>query len=91
MTTNAVHALPGEVLFHVEVMRQEMKTIKTAPQEEVAAAIEKMEEEINLLFEKARRLPRKGLPKRASTNFGEVGTETVRSTESWTNRSVIQE
>jgi hypothetical protein len=53
MTTNAVHALPGEVLFHVEVMRQEMKTIKTAPQEEVAAAIEKMEEEINLLFEKA--------------------------------------
>jgi len=53
MTTNAVYALPGEVLFHVEVMRQEMKTIKTAPREEVAAAIEKMEEEINLLFEKA--------------------------------------
>jgi hypothetical protein len=53
MTTNAVHAPPGEVLFHVEVMRQEMKTIKTAPQEQVAAAIEKMEEEINLLFEKA--------------------------------------
>jgi hypothetical protein len=55
MTTNAVHALPGEVLFHVEVMRQEMKTIKTAPQEEVAAAIEKMEEEINVLFQKASR------------------------------------
>jgi len=34
-------------------MRQEMKTVKTAPHEEVAAAIEKMEEEINLLFEKA--------------------------------------
>jgi hypothetical protein len=43
MTTNAVHALPGEVLFHVEVMRQEMKTIKTAP----------LEEEMSLLFEKA--------------------------------------
>jgi hypothetical protein len=41
MTTNAVHALPGEVLFHVEVMRQEMKTVKTAPHEEVAGAIEK--------------------------------------------------
>jgi len=53
MTTNAVHALPGEVLFHVEVMRQEMTTIKTAPHEEVAAAIEKMEEEISLLSEKA--------------------------------------
>jgi hypothetical protein len=53
ITTNAVHALPGEVLFHVEVMRQEMKTIKTAAPEEIAAAIEKMEEEINLLFEKA--------------------------------------
>jgi hypothetical protein len=53
MTTNAVHALPGEVLFHVEVMRQEMKTIKAAPLEEVAAAIEKMEEEMSLLFEKA--------------------------------------
>jgi hypothetical protein len=49
----AVHALPGEVLFHVEVMRQEMETIKTASLEEVAAAIEKMEEEINLLFDKA--------------------------------------
>jgi hypothetical protein len=34
-------------------MRQEMKTIKTAPLEEVAAAIEKMEEEMSLLFEKA--------------------------------------
>jgi hypothetical protein len=55
MTTKAVHALPGEVLFHVEVIRQEMKTIKTAAREEVAAAIEKMEEEINLLFEKAGR------------------------------------
>jgi sugar-specific transcriptional regulator TrmB len=53
MTTKAVHALPGEVLFHVEVMRQEMKTIKTAPPKEVTAAIEKMEEEINHLFEKA--------------------------------------
>jgi hypothetical protein len=55
MTTNAIHVLPGEVLFHVEVMRQEMKTIKTAPHEEAAAVIEKMEEEINLLFEKASR------------------------------------
>jgi hypothetical protein len=72
MTTNAVHALPGEVLFHVEVMRQEMKTVKTAPHEEVAAAIEKMEEEINLLFEKQARLPRKWQRKRASTNFGEA-------------------
>jgi hypothetical protein len=36
-------------------MRQEMKTIKTAPPKEVAAAIEKTEEEINLLFEKASR------------------------------------
>jgi hypothetical protein len=53
MTTNAVRALPSKVLFHVEVMRQEMKTVKTAPHDEVAAAIEKMEEEINLLFEKA--------------------------------------
>jgi hypothetical protein len=53
MTTNAVCALPGEVLFHAEMMRQEMKTIKAAPHEESAAAIEKMEEEINLLFEKA--------------------------------------
>ena len=53
MTTNAVHALPGEVLFHVEVMRQEIKTIKTAPPKEIAAAIKKMEEEINVLFEKA--------------------------------------
>jgi hypothetical protein len=51
MTTNAIHALPGEVQFHVEVMRQEMKAIKTSPREEGAAAIEKMEEEINLLFE----------------------------------------
>jgi hypothetical protein len=49
MTTNAVHALPGEILFQVEVMRQELKTIKTAPQEQVAAAIEKMEEEINFV------------------------------------------
>jgi hypothetical protein len=53
MTTNAAHALPGEALFHVEVMRQEMKTIKTPAPKEIAAAIEKMEEEINLLFEKA--------------------------------------
>ena len=30
-----------------------METIKTASLEEVAAAIEKMEEEINLLFDKA--------------------------------------
>jgi hypothetical protein len=51
MTT--LHVLPGEVLFHVEVMRQEMKTIKAGPNGEVAAAIEKMEEEINLLFQKA--------------------------------------
>jgi hypothetical protein len=50
MTT--LHVLPGEVLFHVEVMRQEMKTIKAGPHEEVAA-IAKMEEEINLLFQKA--------------------------------------
>jgi hypothetical protein len=63
MTTNAVHALPGEVLFHVDVMRQEMKTIKTAPHEEVAAAIEKMEEEINLLFEKASKAAQKCLRK----------------------------
>jgi hypothetical protein len=53
MTTNAVHALPGEVLFHVEVIPQEIKAIKTAPPKEVAAAIEKIEEEINPLFEKA--------------------------------------
>jgi hypothetical protein len=53
MTTNAVRELPDQVLFHVEVMRQEIKTIKTAPLKEVAAAVEKMEEEINLLFEKA--------------------------------------
>jgi hypothetical protein len=53
MTTDAVYALPGEVLFDVEVMRQEIKTIKMAPHEEVAAAIEEMEKEINLLFEKA--------------------------------------
>jgi hypothetical protein len=39
MTTNAVHALPGEVPFHVEVMRQEMKTTMTAPHKEVAAAL----------------------------------------------------
>jgi hypothetical protein len=30
-----------------------LKLLETAPQEQVAAAIEKMEEEINLLFEKA--------------------------------------
>jgi hypothetical protein len=87
MTTNAVRALPGEVLFQVEVMRQEMKTVKMAPHKEVAAAIEKMEGEINLSFERQARLPRKWLPKRASTNFGEVGTETIRSTEAgWTVR-----
>jgi hypothetical protein len=33
MTTNAVYALPGEVMFRVEVMRPEMKTMKTAPHE----------------------------------------------------------
>jgi hypothetical protein len=68
MTTNAVRELPDQFLFHVEVMRQEMKTIETAPLREVAAAVEKMEEEINLPFERQATLQKKWPLKRACSS-----------------------
>ena len=52
---SAVEALPGAVLFQVVIMRELMKTIDTTPLREVIPTLNKMNEQIDLLFAKGSR------------------------------------
>jgi hypothetical protein len=51
----SILALPNEILFQVSVMRELMNTIRSAPVADVAAAVERMSEELQSLSEKASR------------------------------------
>ena len=51
--TRPILALPSEVLFQVSIMRELMKTIKSAPLNNVAAAVERMNEELEVLSDRA--------------------------------------
>jgi hypothetical protein len=66
--TNAVHALPGEVLFHVEVIRQEMRTIKSAPHDEVLLPLKRWRRRSISCLKRQAGLPRPWLPKSACSS-----------------------
>ena len=50
---SALEQLPGAVLFQVVIMRELMKTIADAPLRDAVPALDKMTEQIDILFEKA--------------------------------------
>jgi hypothetical protein len=49
-----LRALPEQVMLHVSAMRELMKTIEFAPVQNVVAAIEEMNEQIDLLEKTAK-------------------------------------
>jgi len=53
-----VEILPGQVLFQVGLMRELMKTVAIAPLHEVVIVHQKINEQLDLLFENAQKADR---------------------------------
>jgi hypothetical protein len=68
MTTNAVRELPDQVLFHVEVMRQEIKTIKTHPSRKSPLPSKKWRKRSTFCLKRQARLQKKWPPKRVRSS-----------------------
>ena len=73
--TRPILALPSEVLFRVSVMRELMKTIKSAPLNNVAAAVERMNEELEVLSDRASRAAGEIQRLRSATNDAQVNSD----------------
>ena len=73
--TRPILALPSEVLFRVSVMRELMQTIKSTPPNDVAAAVERMNEELEVLSDRASKAAGEIQRLRSATNDARVNSD----------------
>jgi hypothetical protein len=75
--TRPILALPSEVLFRVSVMRELVKTIKSAPLNNVGAgaAVERMNEVLEVLSDKASRAAGEIQHLRSAANDAQVNSD----------------
>jgi hypothetical protein len=71
--TRPILALPSEVLFRVSVMRELMKTIKSAPLNDIA--VERMNEELEVLSDRASKAAREIQRLRSATSDAQVNSD----------------